>query len=100
MVPTWSTYIAPIPPLANADHLGLHLIVTASLLTRKPKPVTRKIWRYALADFDRAMELLDTIEWTSTLSDDVNAYWKTSFMQIMEMCIPKAVVKLFSMDEP
>ena len=64
---------------------------------RKPKPVTRKIWRYALADFDRAMKLLDTIEWTFTLSDDVNAYWsnwKTSFMQIMEMCIPNAVVKL------
>ena len=86
-----------IPPLANADHLGLHLIVTASSLTRKPKPVTRKILRYALADFDRAMELLDTVEWTSTLSHDVNVYWsnwKTSFLQIMEMCIPNAVVKL------
>ena len=56
-----------------------------------------KIWRYALADFDQAMELLDSIEWTSTLSHDVDAYWsnwKTSFLQIMEMSIPNAIVKL------
>ena len=41
-----------IPPLANADHLGLHLVVATSLRAKKPKPVTRKIWRYAFADFD------------------------------------------------
>ena len=68
-----------IPPLANADHLGLHLVVATSLRAKKPKPVTRKIWRYAFADFDQAMELLDAIEWTSTLSYDVDAYWSADY---------------------
>ena len=43
------------------------------------------------------MELLDAIEWTFTLLHDVDVYWstwKTSFLQIMEMSILNAVVKL------
>ena len=52
----------------------------------------------ALADFDRANELLDTIEWDSLLpQDDVNTYWaawKVYFLQIMEICIPSGKVKV------
>ena len=52
------------------------------------KGFTRKVWRYALADFDCANELLDIIDWDSLLPhDDVNAYWAAYFLQITEICI-------------
>ena len=87
------------PPLANADHNGLHLSVSDSLNlpVKRSKPVTRNIWRYSLADFDRAAELLETVEWVSLLpTDNVDSYcstWITYFLQIMEICIPHAVTK-------
>ena len=86
-----------LPPLANADHYGLQLIVSTKSQMKRSKPVTRRIWRYTLADFDRAAELFDTIEWTNLLPDNVDAFWsawKTYFLQIMEICIPSATVKV------
>ena len=37
-----------IPPLSNADHYGLHLIVTTQSCGIRSKRVIRKIWRYDL----------------------------------------------------
>ena len=85
-------YCSTLPPLANADHYGLQLIMTTKSPVKRSKPVSRRIWRYTLADFDRAAELLDTIEWTNLLPDNVDDFWsawKTYFLQIMEICIPK-----------
>ena len=90
-------HCSTLPPLANADHYGLQLIMSTKAQVKRSKPVTRRIWRYALADFDRAAELLDTIEWTSLLPDNVDAFWsawKTYFLQIMEICIPNAIVRV------
>ena len=50
-----------------------------------------------MADFDRAAELLDTTEWNNLLPDNVDALWsawKTYFLQIMEICIPNAIIKV------
>ena len=61
------------------------------------KPHLQKIWRYNLADFNQAVELLDSVEWESLLDEsDVDVYWssfKHYFLQIMEICIPHALVK-------
>ena len=44
------------------------------------------------------MELLDEIEWESLLNEsDVDLYWsalKNYFLQVMEVCIPNAIVKV------
>ena len=65
-----------VPPLANGDHYGLQLLFTMPFHSYQVKRFTRKVWQYALADFDRANELLDTIDWDSLLpQDDVNTYW-------------------------
>ena len=57
-----------------------------------------KVWHYSLAEFDRAAELLESVDWDSLLpQDDVNTYWSAwinYFMQIMEICIPHSVVKV------
>jgi len=35
-----------------------------------------KVWHYSLAEFDRAAELLESVDWDSLLpQDDVNTYW-------------------------
>ena len=50
-------------------------------MTTKPKKNLLKlqlqnIWRYNLADFDKAGELLDSIEWDVLLDEsDVDMYW-------------------------
>ena len=52
---------------------------------------------YSLADWDRAAEMLDSIDWDSLLPQDVDSYWSTLknyFMQIMELCIPHTTAKI------
>ena len=86
-----------IPPLANSDHLGLHLDISSVLPPKRMKPVIRQIWRYALGDFEKAAELLETIEWSRTANtNDVDSYWsdwKSYFLQVMEICIPSVKAK-------
>ena len=81
-----------IPSLANADHLGLHLDISSSSVPAKPKPVAKKIWRYNLGDFERAAELLESVEWSLMIPpgsvDSYWSHWKAYFLQIMELCIP------------
>ena len=63
---------------------------------KKSKPIFRKIWQFSLADFDCAAKLLDAIEWEEILPNDVKSYradLKTHFLQVMELCIPQAMIK-------
>ena len=61
------------------------------------KPITRKVWRYVHADWEKAEELLNCIEWDSLLSTDVNecwSTWKNCFLQVMELCIPHSIARV------
>ena len=86
--------------------LSLHsqtLIILGSLAVslakpkRNPTRCKKKIWRYAFADFDLANEILSAIDWSALLSwNDVNSCWsswRSKFLQVMETCIPQAVLK-------
>ena len=86
-----------VPPLANADHYGLQLIFSIASSRTPSETVPRNVWRYHLADWDKAAELLDSIEWDSLLSLDVDEQWvtwKNYFLQIMELCIPHTIAKV------
>ena len=76
-----------VSPLSNSDHLGLFLAVSAVKAKSNPKRNGRKIWRYALADYNLAHEMLDAIDWSALFqSADVNncwSLWYTKFMQVM-----------------
>ena len=63
--------------LANADHHGLWIAFSTTSRKCIMKPITRKVWRYAHADWEKAEELLNCIEWDSLLSTDVNECWST-----------------------
>jgi len=52
----------------------------------------RVIWQYAHADWERACELLDAVNWNALYSDNINIFWvrwRKVFLGIMEQCIPK-----------
>ena len=85
------------PPLGTSDHNCIHLSVTHRCHTSKPsKKSQRTIWRYQQADFNRANDLLDEIDWEELLNGDVDqmwSAWEDKFMSIMQQCIP--TTKLF-----
>ena len=72
-----------VPPLENSDHHGLHLVITQlSVPTQKPRK-PRLIWIYAQADYDSARAMIETTDWDSLISEDVNvslAKWQARFM--------------------
>ena len=55
--------------------------------------MSRTIWRYAHANFERANTLLDEINWDELLNGNVDqmwAAWEAEFMSVMRQCIPIA----------
>ncbi len=83
-----------IPPLSNSDHYGIVME-----LNRKPekpeKSKGRLIWRYSYADWNTARELIDTYNWDSIMSDDIELSWKQwhqQFMSIMSQTIPNRLL--------
>ena len=86
-----------IPPLANADHRGLKFVFSIGSSKNSTKPITRRVWRYSLADWDKTAEILDCIEWDALLLDNVNLFWsawKHYFLQTMEICIPHTMAEI------
>ena len=59
-------------------------------------PKGRVVWRYSHANWDRACDLIEAIDWSSLLDPtDINrswTQWSKTFLSIMEKCIPKATL--------
>ena len=86
---------ATVPALSNSDHLGL----LAHLRLKSASPIktkTRSVWRYSLADWDKACQLIESTDWMSLLNtsniDKSWSKWKSAFLNIMEEWIPKATL--------
>ena len=82
-----------IPALSNSDHLGL--MVELSFKSTRRNPKGRVVWRYSHADWDRACNLIEAIDWLSLLDPtDINRSWTqwSKALSIMEKCIPKATL--------
>ena len=60
-----------IPPLATSDHNGIQCLLKWKA-SNQLKSNARKVWRYRLADFDAANNLLDPTDWDNTLFGDIN----------------------------
>ena len=58
----------PIPPLANSDHLGLCLLLFTSVPRNFSCKTPRVVWDYQCADFSKACDLLDNVDWDSVLA--------------------------------
>ena len=83
-----------IPPISNSDYLGLQINLSLKAPIQVPK--RRIVWRYQLADWDRACQLIDSTDWLSLVDQaDINRSWinwRDKFIQIMQECIPSCVL--------
>lgn len=83
-----------IPPLSNSDHNGVELTISWRRTIQRSRP--RPIWKYSLADFDRACHELQNVDWDALLvGHNIDAawqLWESTFMTIIENCIPKGVL--------
>ena len=62
-----------IPPLSNSDHNGTYLLLKWEQSAEYVEQQPRTVWRYSLADFERACELIENTDWASILpQDDIN----------------------------
>ena len=77
-----------VPPLSNSDHNGILIQMRWRQSGSSSCPNNskgRKIWLYDHADWDRAIELLDSCDWDVLLGQDANESWTTgvnSFCQL------------------
>ena len=84
-----------VPPLSNSDHNGILIQMWWRQSGSSSCPNNskgRKIWLYNHADWDRAIELLDSCDWDVLLGQDANESWTNwceKFLSIMEECIPR-----------
>ncbi len=84
-----------IPPLSNSDHNGISLNLKCRS-TRLNAPTTRRpIWKYKLANFDVANEILSDVNWDRLLDEDIKQPWNNwqgQCLSVMEDCIPNGVL--------
>ena len=84
-----------IPPLCNSDHNGIFIECSWRSSSRhncENYSKGRIVWNYSQADWERASLLIESFDWSSLLSEDINEAWCSwckQFMVIMEKCIPK-----------
>ena len=81
-----------ISPLGNSDHNGIHMQSSWKLTPRHNCANNSNVWCYNQADWERAMTLIDSFDWSSLFSSDVNESWTKwcdKFLGIMCECIPR-----------
>jgi len=84
-----------IPPLSNADHLGIEAQIKLKCSSKSPRFSSRSVWLYAHADWDKAWEMIEEFDWNDIMSDDINdswTRWHSLFMSIMQECVLKKVL--------
>ena len=89
--PSYLISCTTIPAFNSSDHLGLSVLFSAGT-PQRPKANFRRIWRYSLANFELACDMLDNTDWDGIFTDNVNSSWenwRARFMQIMVQCIPQ-----------
>lgn len=83
-----------IPKLGSSDHQGLFAIINCAPLLHHSSNIPRNVWRYNLANFELANDLLLDIDPASIIiNDDVDASWSNFnvvFLDVMSKCIPRS----------
>ena len=81
-----------IAPLANSDHCGLRVTLSWKMPQRMTPMRPRTVWRYKDANFAKARDMIDAINWSSVLPmdnpDTAAMVWQNKFLDIIDECIP------------
>lgn len=84
-----------VPPLSNADHKGIYVQISWRPIAKHNchyHSKGRTIWCYSLADWEKSCDLINSFDWNSLMSYDINeawTNWSQKFLSIMNECIPK-----------
>ena len=82
-----------VPPLANSDHNGIGVTLRWNPAVKPRRNVQRVVWRYDLADVEKACALINETDWSSLLDPaDVNhsvQNWSHRFLSIIQEAIPQ-----------
>ena len=84
-----------IPPLSNSDHLRIEAQIKLKCSSKSPQSSSRPVWLYAHANWDKAREMIEECDWIDIMSDDTNdswTRWHSSFMSIMQECVPRKIL--------
>lgn len=88
-----------ISPLGNSDHNGIHMECSWRSTAQHNCANNSKgriVWCYDQADWERALTLIDSFDWSTLFSNDVNETWNRwyeKFLSIMRACIPTVLPK-------
>ena len=77
-------------PIANCDHNPVSVLINFPFWPRLPKPPTKHVWIYKLADIELGHELLKDLPLASD-DDDINDFWNhwsRTFLTTMKRGIP------------
>ena len=92
---SYLSFCQTIPPLSTSDHFGLMIGMKMKCSSQQILSHKRIVWRYASADWDKAREMIEAIDWDSLASDDMNLYWsqwRAAFLSIMRECVPSVIL--------
>ena len=83
-----------VPPLSSSDHLGFKLCFYITLPRHLLNCVSKTVWCYQEADFEKANNLLSQLQWDSLVNDQHGVdtswmNWYNHFTHTMSECIPK-----------
>ena len=94
--PTYLISCSTISPLSTSDHLGILLTYKLPTTNKRPHSCRRTVWCYSLADFEKAREMLDSVDWVQLLDEpNVDQCWQTwqsTYLNIISKCIPKKIL--------
>ena len=80
-----------ISPLGTSDHLGIELSLKVHSTNTCQQSVTRNVWQFENADFEKANELIAAAKLEELPCDDINEsvkLWQETLMAIMHKCVP------------
>ena len=83
-----------VPPLSSSDHLGFKLCFYITLPRHLLNCVSKTVWCYQEADFEKANNFLSQLQWDCLVNDQHGVdtswmNWYNHFTHTMSECIPK-----------
>ena len=83
------------PPISTSDHNSILVTMTCqqALSGQRPKN-DMMVWRYCDADTSKIKYMIESINWSSLLCNDVDVSWKnwkSAFLNVIKQCVPRKV---------
>ena len=81
-----------LPSLLQIMHLGILVTYKLHTTNKRPNSCRRTVWCYSQGDFEKAIEMLDSVDWDLLLDEpDIDHCWQTwqsTYLNIISKCIP------------